>query len=110
MRLWNKCSTLSLWTRFRTLSTPAWGFVLIMRREYDQTIDHYRKCLELDPSYYHFYTGLGRAYAQKGMLAKALEHFLKGKELSGHLPYITGIIAYCHAMMGRFSRAEKLLA
>ena len=86
------------------------GFVLIMRREYDQTIDHYRKCLELDPSYYHFYTGLGRAYAQKGMLAKALEHFLKGKELSGHLPYITGIIAHCHAMMGRFSRAEKLLA
>lgn len=85
------------------------GFVLIMRREYDRTIDHYRKCLELDPSYYHFYTGLGRAYAQQGMLEKALDFFLKGKELSGDLPYITGVIAHCHAMMGRFSQAEKLL-
>ncbi|PYV44329.1 MAG: hypothetical protein DMG06_06885 [Acidobacteria bacterium] len=85
------------------------GFVLIMRREYDRTIDHYRKCLELDSSYYHFYTGLGRAYAQKGMLDRALECFVKGKELSGDLPYITGVIAHCHAMMGRFSQAEKLL-
>ena len=86
------------------------GFVLIMRHEYSDAIEHYRKCLEeLDPNYYHFHTGLGRAYAQLGKLEEALHHFHKGEKLSGNIPYVTGVLAHCYAVMEKRSKAEAML-
>jgi TolB-like protein/Tfp pilus assembly protein PilF len=92
------------------LANSSLGFVRIARREYDLAIDHYRKCLELEPDYYHFHTLLGRAFAQKGDLDQALKCFERGREFSGDLPYVRGILAHCYALMGRRREAESLLA
>jgi TolB-like protein/Tfp pilus assembly protein PilF len=86
------------------------GFILIMRREFEQAVEHYLKCLELDINYYHFHTGLGRAYAQLGKLERALKHFQKGMMLSGNLPYVTAVLAHCLGLMGRRREAAELLA
>lgn len=85
------------------------GFVFIVRREYDQAIEQFQKGLFLDPHYYHFYTGLGRSYMQLGMFSEALEYFQKARGLSGDLPYVTGILAHCHAIMGQVEKAERLM-
>src|SRR5688572_3573728 len=50
------------------LTNSSVGFVRISRREYDEAVDHFRKCLEIEPEYYHFHTFLGRAFALKGDL------------------------------------------
>jgi TolB-like protein/Tfp pilus assembly protein PilF len=92
------------------LANSSLGFVRIVRREYDLAIDHYRKCLELEPDYYHFHTLLGRAFAQKGDLDQALKCFERGREFSGDLPYVRGILAHCYALMGKKQEAESLLA
>jgi TolB-like protein/tetratricopeptide (TPR) repeat protein len=86
------------------------GFILIMRREFERAVEHYLKCLELDVNYYHFHTGLGRAYAQLGKLEPALRHFQKGRMLSGNLPYVTAVLAHCLGLMGRRREATELRA
>lgn len=91
------------------LTNSSLGFVRIARREYDLAIDHYHKCLEIEPDYYHFHTLLGRAFALKGDLDHALKCFERGLELSGDLPYVRGILAHCYALMGRRREAESLL-
>ena len=88
----------------------AMGFVLISKRQYDEAIEHYKRLFELDPHYYRIHTGLGRAYAGKGMLEEALAHFRKARSSSGDIPYVTGILAHCHALMGEDKEARKLLA
>ncbi len=82
------------------------GFVFIVRREYDQAIEQFQKGLCLDPNYYHFYTGLGRSHMQLGMFREALEYFQKARALSGDLPYVTGILAHCYAIMGDLEKAK----
>ncbi len=84
------------------------GFVLIHRREYEQAIEQFQKGVCLDPNYYHFYTGLGRSYMQLGMFREALQYFQKARALSGDLPYVTGILAHCYAIMGDQEKAELL--
>ena len=91
------------------LTNSSVGFVRISRREYDEAIEHFRKCLEIEPDYYHFHTFLGRAFALKGDLDFALKCFERGRELSGDLPYVRGILAHCYALMGRKKEAEGIL-
>ena len=91
------------------LTNSSVGFVRISRREYDEAIEHFRKCLEIEPDYYHFHTFLGRAFALKGDLDLALKCFERGRELSGDLPYVRGILAHCYALMGRKKEAEGIL-
>lgn len=91
------------------LTNSSVGFVRISRREYDEAVDHFRKCLEIEPEYYHFHTFLGRAFALKGDLDLALNCFERGLELSGDLPYVRGIVAHCYALMGRRKEAEAIL-
>lgn len=91
------------------LTNSSLGFVHIARREYDLAIDHYLKCLEIEPDYYHFHTLLGRAFERKGDLSQALKCFERGREFSGDLPYVRGLLAHCYALMGRRHEAESLL-
>jgi len=91
------------------LTNSSVGFVRISRREYDEAVDHFRKCLEIEPEYYHFHTFLGRAFALKGDLDLALNCFERGLELSGDLPYVRGILAHCYGLMGRKKEAESIL-
>lgn len=84
------------------------GFVLIVRREYVQAIEQFQKGLFLDPNYYHFHTGLGRSYMQLGMFNEALEYFQRARALSGDLPYVTGILAHCYAVMGDHEKAGQM--
>ena len=48
------------------LTNSSLGFVRIARREYDEAIEHFRQCLEIEPDYYHFHTFLGRAFRAEG--------------------------------------------
>ena len=45
---------------------------------------------------------------QLGMFREALEYFQKARALSGDLPYVTGILAHCYAIMGDQEKAECL--
>jgi TolB-like protein/Tfp pilus assembly protein PilF len=91
------------------LTNSSVGFVRIARREYAEAIEHFRQCLEIEPDYYHFHTFLGRCFALKGDLDFALKCFERGRELSGDLPYVRGILAHCYALMGRKKEAEEIL-
>ncbi len=78
-------------------------------RQYDQAIEHCRKSLEMDPSFFlaHFY--LIPAYEQKGMFEEAIKELQKAIALSGNSASMTALIGHVYAVSGRRDKALEVL-
>ncbi|HWC18000.1 MAG TPA: winged helix-turn-helix domain-containing protein [Terriglobales bacterium] len=78
-------------------------------KQYDLIIEHARKELELDPSFFRAYSALGGAYALKGMYRDSIAAYQKARDLSGGSPGVLGGMGYTYAVWGRRAEALKIL-
>lgn len=85
------------------------GRVSYLSRQYDRSIDAYRKVIDLDPSYARAHARLGMSHAAEGAFEDALREFAESQKLSDFDPYVEGLIGYAHANMGNTAKARKAL-
>jgi serine/threonine-protein kinase len=86
------------------------AFLRMFQRRYDEAIAIYREGIAIDPTFYKFWTSIGRALIQKGDYVPAIEMLEKGRALAGDVPNILGALGQAHALSGRTADARKLLA
>jgi TolB-like protein/Flp pilus assembly protein TadD len=83
--------------------------ILLLRGDYDQSIEQCRRTIELDPNFLRVYWSLGAAYQQKGMHPQALAAFQKAAASTGGNPYTLGSLGLSYTQTGKFNEARKLL-
>jgi serine/threonine protein kinase/tetratricopeptide (TPR) repeat protein len=84
-------------------------FLLMLERRYDEAIDLCRDLAALDPTYYKFFTAMGRIYTQKGNYVEAVAMLQKGRAMAGDLPNILGALGQTYAFAGERAEARRLL-
>jgi eukaryotic-like serine/threonine-protein kinase len=84
------------------------GWACHFARQYDQAIEHYRRMLEMEPTFAQGHMSMAYTYEQKGMLAEAIAAFTKARELSKGQ---TGTEGLAHALSsaGRVGEAREIL-
>jgi DNA-binding winged helix-turn-helix (wHTH) protein/TolB-like protein/Tfp pilus assembly protein PilF len=85
------------------------GRIFYLSRRYDQSIDAYRKVIDLDPYYARAYTRLGMTYAVKGAFTDAIREFGESERLAGADPYLDGLLGYARARSGNTVKAREVL-
>jgi TolB-like protein/DNA-binding winged helix-turn-helix (wHTH) protein/Flp pilus assembly protein TadD len=78
-------------------------------KQYDLIIENNRKKLELDPNFPGAYTGLGRAYALKGMYREAIAAYQKARDLSGEAPNVLSGLGYTYGICDKRAEAVRIL-
>lgn len=78
-------------------------------QQYDLIIEHARKELELDPSFFRAYSALGSAYGLKGMYRDSIAAYQKARDLSGGSPGVLSGMGYTYAVWGKRAEAVKIL-
>jgi len=92
------------------LGTSTVGWLRYVARDYDGAIEQFQRTLELNDSWAPAYTGLGVAYAQKGMDEPAMKAASKAVELGGRqISSFQANLAYVHARAGRRAEARSFL-
>ena len=85
------------------------GRILYFGRQYDRSIDAYRKVIDLDPHYARAHTRLGITYAAGGAFEDAIHEFEESQRLSCIDPYLTGLLGYAQARFGNTRKARRIL-
>jgi len=79
-------------------------------RQYDRSIEEFKKLLELNPTFYVAHYWLSYPYALKGMHDKAVATVEKAMALSGGgPPLIWTVFGFIHSVAGKREEAEKAL-
>ena len=81
-----------------------------LERQYDEAVGAFRELMELDPSFYKAYTGMGRAYSQQRKYADARAMLEKGRSLAGDVPNILAALGQVCALAGDTKTARGFLA
>jgi serine/threonine protein kinase/Tfp pilus assembly protein PilF len=85
------------------------GSIYYSAREYDKSIKHCKKAIELDPNFHWAHAVLGDAYIQKLLFKEAIEEKQKAVSVSGgSIEYITEL-AYAYGFAGNKAEALKIL-
>ncbi len=86
------------------------GQNLYRARQYDQAIDALQKTIEMDPNFGGSRRYLGLVYIQKSMFEKALEEFMREKDIIREFdPMIESLIGVTYALMGKEENAQQIL-
>ncbi len=86
------------------------GFHLGMARQYERAVGYFQRGLEIDPTYYYGYTGLGDAYVQLGKLEEAVASYRAALGLSDDPMSMAELgLAYVEAITGNGSEARRIL-
>ena len=75
----------------------------------EESLEHCRRVLEMEPGFAAALEGLGRAYEHQRSYGKAIPAFEKAVELSGRAPRHLSSLAHACAMGGRRMQARELL-
>jgi TolB-like protein/Tfp pilus assembly protein PilF len=84
-------------------------YLLMLAHRYDEAIEDCRELARLDPTYYKFFTAMGRIYTQRGDYAEAIAMFQKGRAMAGDLPNILGALGQTYGLAGQPAEARRLL-
>ena len=84
-------------------------WVLYLARQNDRAIEHCRKTLETDPSFFATHKYLGLVYLQKGLYEQAIAEYQKARDLSVDDPQIIALIGHAYALSGKRERAQATL-
>jgi tetratricopeptide (TPR) repeat protein len=60
------------------------GNILYWHRDYDRSIEQYRKSLEIQPENISAFNSLGDSYLQKNQCSEAMQNYARAEEVSGH--------------------------
>ncbi len=85
------------------------GFVLVFNRRYDQAKEQFEKALELDPTFFQAYWGLGAADLYKSQHQSAIAAMEKAVQLSGRAPLFLATLGEAYAAGGYRQEAQKML-
>jgi len=85
------------------------GFMLYMSREYDDSIDALSEAISLDHSLWLAHVFLGRALAEKGMQAGAIDALKRGVSLSGLDPHALAELGRGYAVFGMARERDAVL-
>jgi tetratricopeptide (TPR) repeat protein len=85
------------------------GRIFYLSRQYQHSIDAYRKVIDLDPHFGLAHARLGTTYAAQGAFGPAIPELEEAQQLSGPDPYIGGLLGYAQALSGNADAARKLL-
>jgi TolB-like protein/tetratricopeptide (TPR) repeat protein len=82
---------------------------LLFAGKYDESIEHTRKALELDPNFWWSYQNLGLAYERKKQYREAITALEKASQIDVN-PSSLGFLGYVYAAAGKNAEARKVLA
>ena len=86
----------------------AWA--LYMAGEYERTVNHCCKALEIEPNYALLHWWLAQAYEQMGQFKKAVAESKKALHLAGgDLSFLTGFLGHSLAVAGKRVEAQEIL-
>lgn len=85
------------------------AYLKVQTRDYDGAVEGYRQLIVSDPDFYKGYTGLGRAYAQKGDYLEALRMLDQGRSMAGDIPNILAAMGQVYGLGGEPDRARQML-
>ena len=85
------------------------GRIHYFARHYDQSIDAYRKVIDLDPSYVRAHTRLGITYAAAGAFKEAVHEFEESQRRSCLDSNLAGHLGHAQARSGDTRTARRLL-
>lgn len=88
------------------------GRILISARQYDQSLDQYRKALELNPNYAPAHFNLLLCYLVKGDYEQASAQVERAKASAEKDQFVDarlGQLGYAYAVLGRRAEAQKIL-
>jgi tetratricopeptide (TPR) repeat protein len=81
------------------------GYSELLALQFEASVTHYSKALELDPTYVEAYNGRGQAYLNLNKIPEALSDFTKAAEAGIVTPKLYFNKGKCLAMMSRFAEA-----
>jgi TolB-like protein/DNA-binding winged helix-turn-helix (wHTH) protein/Tfp pilus assembly protein PilF len=84
------------------------GWIFYHARRYDQSIEEFRKVIDLDPNFARAYWAIEEPYEQKGMYEEALAALAKARQLSDS-PTMLALLAHAYVGMGKRIEAQKIL-
>jgi eukaryotic-like serine/threonine-protein kinase len=85
------------------------GDTLFYARRFDRSVESYRKCLELDPTFGAAHTDLARSLEQVGRADEAVEEFVRGTAGADGRPRPSSGLAILYARAGRQDDARATL-
>ncbi|MCI0420930.1 MAG: tetratricopeptide repeat protein, partial [Acidobacteria bacterium] len=89
--------------------TAAEGYIRYFGRDFDETIRHSEKALEMDPDFVPAHWFLGWGYVQKRMFAQAVATFEKAVSLSGGNSWMLADLGHAYAVSGRKAKAREIV-
>ena len=85
------------------------GHVLYLSREYDRSIEQYRKTVESDPAFIPARLWFGRPYMQKGMFKEAISQLREAVKLSNESTVSLAMLGQAYASAGQANEAKEIL-
>lgn len=78
-------------------------------RDYDQSLEHYRAALDMDPSFASSHLWLSQVYLQKGMFEQAIGELQAGIRLSNESTFALARLGHGYAVAGQADEANAVL-
>lgn len=85
------------------------GYCLSILGNSDESLDHYKMALDLDPNNEIFLFTLGNAYIRNGDMPNAIVHLEKIMDLNDSNLIAMNHLALCYQDVGNYAKAEKFL-
>jgi len=83
------------------------GYFKYFMGQWDQALEHWHNCLDLDPQYLSAHPYLGMCYLKKGLTEEAIQAFEKAGNLSGR--WHQAIVGAAYVEIGRIGEAQNIL-
>ncbi len=85
------------------------GYVSYYGRDFDDTIRHSEKTLEMDPNFAPAYWFISWGLVQKGEFSRAINALQKGISLSGSNSQMLAELGYTYAVSGQKAKAREII-
>jgi tetratricopeptide (TPR) repeat protein len=85
------------------------GHVLYLSKQYDRSIEQYKKAVDLDPNFALTHIWFGRPYLEKGMYPEAISELETAVRLSGEGTLALAMLGHGLASGGRKEDATRIL-
>ena len=85
------------------------GWIHYLARQYDKSIEDYKKALEMDPHFVLAHRRLGQTYEQKGMFDEAIAEFQKTLSTFAGDTESIAALGHAYAASGRVAEAHAII-
>ena len=83
--------------------------VRMYRRDYPAALAAFQSLVEMDPTFYKGFSGMGRILNLMGRHEEALAALTRALSLAGEVPNVIGALGHAHAVAGQMDQARRYL-